>query len=55
VVLSSYALGVLERWRVEQARDRELYRAEYARHGLIFCRPDGEYYVPKQKTAACLR
>jgi integrase len=51
VVLSPYVLEVLERWRVEQARDRELYGAEYAGHGLIFCRPDGEYYVPKQVTA----
>jgi integrase len=51
VVLSAYVLEVLERWRMEQARDRELYGAEYAGHGLIFCRPDGEYYVPKQVTA----
>jgi integrase len=51
LVVPAYALEVLERWRVEQTRDRELYGAEYAGHGLMFCRPDGEYYVPKQVTA----
>jgi integrase len=51
VVVPAYALEVLERWRLEQARDRELYGAEYAGHGLVFCRPDGEYYRPKQVTA----
>ncbi len=48
VVIPAYALEVLERWKVEQDRDRELYGAEYAGHGLIFCRPDGEYYRPGQ-------
>jgi integrase len=51
VVVPAYALDVLERWRVEQERDRDLYGAEYAGHGLVFCRPDGEYYRPKQVTA----
>jgi integrase len=51
LVVPTYALEVLERWRKEQARDRELYGAEYAGHGLMFCRPDGEYYRPKQVSA----
>ncbi len=50
-VIPAYALAVLKRWKVEQDRDRELYGAEYAGHGLIFCRPDGEYYRPDQVTA----
>jgi integrase len=36
---------------LSQNHDRELYGADYAGHGLIFCRPDGEYYRPKQVTA----
>jgi integrase len=51
VVLPAYALEVLERWKTEQDRDRELYGAAYAGHGLVFCRPDGEYYRPKQVSA----
>jgi ATP-dependent helicase/nuclease subunit A len=51
IVIPAYALEVLKSWRAEQARDRELYGAQYAAHDLVFCRPDGEYYVPKQVTA----
>jgi integrase len=51
LVVPTYALEVLEQWRKEQARDRELYGAEYAGHGLMFCRPDGEYYRPKPVSA----
>lgn len=51
VVIPAYALEVLERWKTEQDRDRELYGAAYAGNGLVFCRPDGEYYRPKQVTA----
>jgi integrase len=51
VVVPAYALEVLERWRLEQARDHQLHGADYAGHGLVFCRPDGEYYRPKQVTA----
>ncbi len=46
--IPAYALEVLKCWKVEQGRDRELYGAEYAGHGLIFCGPDGEYYQPSQ-------
>jgi integrase len=48
VVIPAYALEVLERWKADQDRDRELCGADYAGHGLIFCRPDGEYYLPAQ-------
>src|SRR5215469_4313991 len=51
LVVPAYVLEVLQRRKVEQARDRELYGAEYAGHDLVFCRPDGEYYRPKQVTA----
>jgi len=51
LVIPPYALEVLSRWKAEQARDRELCGAEYAAHNLIFCRPDGEYYRPKQVSA----
>jgi integrase len=49
--IPAYALEVLKRWKMEQARDRELYGADYAAHDLVFCRPDGEYYRPKQVSA----
>ena len=40
------ALAVLEEHRVEQDRCRELYGADYQDADLVFCRPDGAYYVP---------
>jgi integrase len=48
VTLPAYVLKVLADWKKVQDKDRELYGADYAGHGLVFCRPDGEYYVPSQ-------
>ena len=51
IPLPDYALQVLEDWKAEQDHDRSLYGADYRDHGLIFCRPDGEYYSPSQVSA----
>jgi integrase len=48
VELPAYVLKVLADWRKVQDKDRELCGADYAGHNLVFCRPDGEYYVPSQ-------
>ena len=39
-------LEVLREHQREQARDRQLYGADYAPLNLIFARPDGYYYSP---------
>jgi integrase len=48
VTLPAYAMKVLADWKKVQDKDRELYGTNYADHQLVFCRPDGEYYVPSQ-------
>jgi integrase len=40
------ALEVLEQLKIEQARDKELFGADYEDVDLIFCRPEGGYLRP---------
>ena len=46
IVISDWALAVLEGHRKEQARDRELFGPDCQQHDLIFCPPNGAYYSP---------
>jgi integrase len=40
------ALAVIEQHRAEQDRDKQLFGADYVENGLVFCRPEGNFYMP---------
>ena len=46
ISLPAIAVDVLLEHRREQDRDRVLFGSDYQDRGLVFCRPDGEFYCP---------
>jgi integrase len=44
--LPAEVLEVLRQHKIEQDREREMYGAEYANLGLMFCQPDGRHLTP---------
>jgi integrase len=49
IVLPAEVLDALRAHQRDQDRDRELHGGDYAKLGLIFARPDGQYYNPDKQ------
>lgn len=45
------ALEVLRQHREQQQREKEMFGGDYADNNLVFCRPEGGYYMPDKVSA----